>query len=297
MSLNCDFKEQMNQKVHSVEEILQEYLPRQKGRQSIIMEAMCYSLMAGGKRLRPLLMSETFRLFPGKSRALHPFMAAIEMIHTYSLVHDDLPAMDNDEYRRGRKTTHVVYGEDMGILAGDALLNEAYRLCFEACTNGKTYIAAAELLCKNAGPAGMIAGQAADLYYQGRENAGKCEAEFIVVHKTAMMIRSAVTVPAIVADMDENIVALLDEFGKQFGILFQLTDDMLDVTGDFEKLGKTVGKDAAENKLSYVQLYGMEECAALADRALQLCEQVLHELPYDASFLLLLARYVRWRET
>ena len=132
MSLNCDFKEQMNQKVHSVEEILQEYLPRQKGRQSIIMEAMCYSLMAGGKRLRPLLMSETFRLFPGKSRALHPFMAAIEMIHTYSLVHDDLPAMDNDEYRRGRKTTHVVYGEDMGILAGDALLNYAFETAFRA---------------------------------------------------------------------------------------------------------------------------------------------------------------------
>ncbi|HIX47275.1 MAG TPA: polyprenyl synthetase family protein [Candidatus Borkfalkia faecigallinarum] len=182
------------------------------------------------------------------------------------------------------------------MLAGDALLNEAYRICFEACTHGKTYVAAAELLCRNAGPAGMIAGQAADLYYQGREDAGKREAEFIVVHKTAMMLRSAVTVPAIVADLDENIRALLDEFGKQFGILFQLTDDMLDVTGDFAKLGKSIGKDAEENKLSYVQLYGMDECAALADHALLLCEQLLGELPYDASFLLALARYVRGRE-
>ena len=294
--MDTAFREQLNHYSEALEKILAEYLQSVRFRPDILDESVRYSLQNGGKRLRPALMFAVARMLGNRIETVAPFALALELIHTYSLIHDDLPAMDNDDFRRGKPSNHRVFGEGQAILAGDALLNEAYRLCFEACTNGKTYIAAAELLCKNAGPAGMIAGQAADLYYQGRENAGKCEAEFIVVHKTAMMIRSAVTVPAIVADMDENIVALLDEFGKQFGILFQLTDDMLDVTGDFEKLGKTVGKDAAENKLSYVQLYGMEECAALADRALQLCEQGLHELPYDASFLLSLARYVRWRE-
>ena len=279
-----------------IEQKLEELLPKEHCRYERLIEAMRYSLLDGGKRVRPTLVLEFCRLCGGDVQAALPFACAVEMIHTYSLIHDDLPAMDNDDYRRGRLSNHRVFGEGQAILAGDALLNEAYRICFEACTRGKTYVAAAELLCRNAGPAGMIAGQAADLYYQGREDAGKREAEFIVVHKTAMMLRSAVTVPAIVADLDENIRALLDEFGKQFGILFQLTDDMLDVTGDFAKLGKSIGKDAAENKLSYVQLYGMDECAALADHALLLCEQVLGELPYDASFLLALARYVRGRE-
>ena len=128
MNSDNDFQVQMKQKVQKIESILQEYLPKQKGYQSIIMEAMGYSLLAGGKRLRPMLMQETFRLYNGTAKSLRPFMAAIEMVHTYSLVHDDLPAMDNDEYRRGRKTTHVVYGEDMGILTGDALLNMPLRL-------------------------------------------------------------------------------------------------------------------------------------------------------------------------
>lgn len=294
--MDATFREQLNHDSEAFEKILAEYLHGVRFHPDILDESVRYSLQSGGKRLRPTLMFAVARMLGSRIETVASFALALELIHTYSLIHDDLPAMDNDDFRRGKPSNHRVFGEGQAILAGDALLNEAYRLCFEACANGKTYITAAELLCRNAGPEGMIAGQAADLYYQGRENAGKCEAEFIVVHKTAMMIRSAVTVPAIVADVDANIIALLDEFGKQFGILFQLTDDILDVTGDFVKLGKTVGKDAAEDKLSYVRLYGMEECAALADRALLLCEQILYELPYDASFLLALARYVRARE-
>ena len=293
---NTAFREQLDLYGAAFEKVLADYLQSVRFRPDVLDESVRYSLQSGGKRLRPVLLFAVTRLLGGRLESVAPFALALELIHTYSLIHDDLPAMDNDDYRRGRLSNHRVFGEGQAILAGDALLNEAYRICFEACTRGKTYVAAAELLCRNAGPAGMIAGQAADLYYQGREYAGKREAEFIVVHKTAMMLRSAVTVPAIVADLDENIRALLDEFGKQFGILFQLTDDMLDVTGDFAKLGKSIGKDAEENKLSYVQLYGMDECAALADHALLLCEQLLGELPYDASFLLALARYVRGRE-
>ncbi len=295
--MDTAFKEQMDRYCAAFEGVLAQYLQSVHFRPDILNESMRYSLENGGKRLRPALMFAVARMLGSRIEDVSQFALALEMIHTYSLIHDDLPAMDNDDYRRGKPSNHRVFGEGQAILAGDALLNDAYRICFEECTKGKTYIAAATVLCRNAGPDGMIAGQAADLYYQGREGAGKLEAEFIVLHKTAKMIRSAVVVPAIVADMDENIVALLDEFGRNFGILFQLTDDMLDVTGDFAKLGKTIGKDAAENKLSYVQLYGMEECAALADHALEVCESILGELPFDTAFLLSLARYVRGRES
>ena len=295
--MDTAFKEQMDSYCAAFKGVLAQYLQSVHFRPDILDESMRYSLENGGKRLRPALLFAVARMLGSRIEDVAQFALALEMIHTYSLIHDDLPAMDNDDYRRGKPSNHRVFGEGQAILAGDALLNDAYRICFEECAKGKTYIAAAAVLCRNAGPDGMIAGQAADLYYQGRAGAGKREAEFIVLHKTAKMIRSAVVIPAVVADMDENIVALLDEFGRNFGLLFQLTDDMLDVTGDFEKLGKTIGKDAAENKLSYVQLYGMEECAAIADHALEVCEHILGELPFDTDFLLSLARYVRGRES
>ena len=166
MSLNLDFKVQKEQKVREIEDSLQNYLPKQKGYQKIIMEAMEYSLLAGGKRLRPMLMKETYTLFGGHSKVIEPFMAAIEMVHTYSLVHDDLPAMDNDEYRRGRKTTHVVYGEDMAILAGDALLNYAFETAVKAFVlepeDSLTIGNAIRVLGEKAGIYGMLGGQVID---------------------------------------------------------------------------------------------------------------------------------------
>ena len=166
-----DYERERDRKVEEIEDILENYLPRKEGMQKVIMEAMEYSLMAGGKRLRPMLMQETYRLFGGESGIIEPFMAAIEMIHTYSLVHDDLPAMDNDEYRRGRKTTHVVYGEDMGILAGDALLNFAFEtasLAFEQYPD-KALLAgrALRVLAGKAGIYGMIGGQVVDVKETG----------------------------------------------------------------------------------------------------------------------------------
>ena len=254
--MDTAFKEQMDSYCAAFKGVLAQYLQSVHFRPDILDESMRYSLENGGKRLRPALMFAVARMLGSRIEDVAQFALALEMIHTYSLIHDDLPAMDNDDYRRGKPSNHRVFGEGQAILAGDALLNDAYRICFEECAKGKTYIAAAAVLCRNAGPDGMIAGQAADLYYQGRAGAGKREAEFIVLHKTdSRALR--VVIPAVVADMDENIVALLDEFGRNFGLLFQLTDDMLDVTGDFEKLGKTIGKDAAENKLSL--------CAAVRD--------------------------------
>ena len=292
----AEFKEQLNRYGAAFEDVLARYLQSVRFRPEILNESVRYSLQNGGKRLRPAIMFAVTRMLGGRLEDTAPFALALEMIHTYSLIHDDLPAMDNDDFRRGKPSNHRVFGEGQAILAGDALLNDAYRICMEASTKGKTYLAAATLLCKNAGPEGMIAGQAADLYYQGREDAGKLEAEFIVLHKTAKMICSAAVIPAVLADLDENLVALLEEFGKSFGFLFQLTDDLLDVTGDFSKLGKTIGKDAAESKLSYVQLYGVEGCGALADHYRELCENILAQLPFDTSFLAALTRYVRERE-
>ena len=288
MSLNCDFKEQMNQKVHLVEEVLQEYLPRQKGRQSIIMEAMCYSLMAGGKRLRPLLMSETFRLFPGKSHALHPFMAAIEMIHTYSLVHDDLPAMDNDEYRRGRKTTHVVYGEDMGILAGDALLNYAFETAFRAFVldpeDSLTIGRALSVLGEKAGIYGMIGGQVIDVKETGHA-VSKEVLDTIYKLKTAALIEAAMMIGAILGGASEEEVKKTEQIACNVGIAFQIQDDILDVTSTSEVLGKPVHSDEKNEKTTYVTLMGVEEAGRKVQELSDEAVSLLHQLPGEHEFL------------
>ena len=275
---------------------LADYLSKVTFKPDILNESFRYSLQIGGKRLRPVLMFACARMLGGKEQDVAPFAVALEMIHTYSLIHDDLPGMDNDDFRRGQPSNHKKFGEGQAILAGDALLNEAYALCFQESRRGRTYLNAAEQICLNAGARGMIAGQAADLYYQGNAEAGKAEADFIVRNKTGRMIVSAVTVPAFVYGMDENIVSLFAEYGKNLGYLFQITDDMLDVSGDFEKLGKSVGKDAREDKLSYVRLYGMEECRSLAHHYCGLCEKVLDALPFETEFLKETARFVLNRE-
>ena len=294
--METKFEQRMEELRLLFEEILAEYLQNMQVKPEILSESMQYSLKIGGKRLRPVLMFVTAQMLGGKIQDVANFALAIEMIHTYSLIHDDLPAMDNDDFRRGKPSNHKQFGEGQAILAGDALLNEAYGLCFEECNKGKSYRTAAAVLCKNAGAAGMVAGQAADLFWQGREDAGKAEAEFIILNKTAKMIMSAVTVPAYVYDADENIIALLNEFGKNFGFLFQITDDLLDYTGDFEKLGKTVGKDEQERKMSSVNLFGKEKSEELADYYCGLCQKILNELPYECSFLQELTTYVRSRE-
>ena len=294
--METKFEQRMEELRLLFEEILAEYLQNMQVKPEILSESMQYSLKIGGKRLRPVLMFVTAQMLGGKIQDIANFALAIEMIHTYSLIHDDLPAMDNDDFRRGKPSNHKQFGEGQAILAGDALLNEAYGLCFEECNKGKSYRTPAAVLCKNAGAAGMVAGQAADLFWQGREDAGKAEAEFIILNKTAKMIMSAVTVPAYVYDADENIIALLNEFGKNFGFLFQITDDLLDYAGDFEKLGKTVGKDEQERKISSVNLFGKEKSEELADYYCGLCQKILNELPYECSFLQELTTYVRSRE-
>ena len=290
-----DCKQTLEEYCAEFESVLAEYLQSMQVRPPVLAESVCYSLTLGGKRLRPVLMFACAKIFGGKPSDVAGFALALEMIHTYSLIHDDLPAMDDDDFRRGKPSNHKVFGEGQAILAGDALLNEAYSICFAECRKGRTYLNAAAELCRNAGMYGMVAGQSADLFYEGKE-AGRKEEEFIVLNKTAKMIISAVTVPAYVYAADENIIGMLHEFGKNLGFLFQITDDMLDVSGEFGKLGKTVGKDAQEDKLSAVKVYGMEKCAELADSYSETCLKILDQLPFDCEFLAELVKVIRTRE-
>ncbi len=293
MSSNNDFQAQMERKVRKIEEILQEYLPRQRGYQSIIMEAMSYSLLAGGKRLRPMLMMEAFRLYNGSSKALRPFMAAIEMIHTYSLVHDDLPAMDNDDYRRGRKTTHVVYGEDMGILAGDALLNYAFETAFKAFVtdpeNSLLTGRALTVLGEKAGIYGMIGGQVIDVRETGH-SVSKDMLDTIYKLKTSALIEASMMIGAILGGVSEEEVKKVEKIAEYVGKAFQIQDDILDVESTAEVLGKPIRSDEKNDKTTYVTLLGLEgakkEVEKLSDEAIRLLHKLSGENEYLERLLL-----------
>lgn len=261
-----NFKEEQEKRMKQVEKIIQKYLPEETGFQKTVLAAMNYSVLAGGKRLRPLFMKETYEMFGGSGKEIEPFLAAIEMVHTYSLVHDDLPAMDNDEYRRGRKTTHVMYGEAMAILAGDGLLNLAFETAAEAFALGGDPARvgkALSLFAKKAGVYGMIGGQTADI--EAENMGGKVTEElllFIHEHKTAALIQSAMMTGAILAGASDADVEKIEKIGYDIGIAFQIQDDILDVTGNEQMLGKPIGSDEKNNKVTYVTLKGLEQAQA-----------------------------------
>ncbi len=294
-----NFKEISSEKVKEIEGILTKYLPEAIGLQSRIMEAMEYSLMAGGKRLRPMLMLETYRMFGGEGEVIQPFMAAQEMIHTYSLVHDDLPAMDNDEYRRGRKTTHIVYGEDMGILAGDALLNYAFETAvkaFESAPQQSGAIGRAlKILSEKAGIYGMIGGQVVDVQSSGKVVSREV-LDFIYELKTGALIESAMMIGAVLAGASDEEVSKVKKIAKKVGMAFQIQDDVLDVTSTAEILGKPILSDEKNEKTTYVTILGLEgaqkEVKRLSDEALAL----LFELPGQKDYLEILIRELIHRE-
>ena len=283
-----NFKEIYQIKTKEIEGILHKYLPKQEGYQAVIMEAMEYSLMAGGKRLRPMLMQETYRLFGGKSRVIEPFMAALEMIHTYSLVHDDLPAMDNDDYRRGRKTAHIVYGEDIGILTGDALLNYAFETASGAfdmepersCQIGK----ALQILARKAGIYGMIGGQVVDVKSAGESVSGE-KLDFIYRLKTGALIEAAMMIGAILGGADEKQVKLAEEIAGKTGLAFQIQDDILDITGTAEILGKPIHSDEKNDKTTYVTWKGISEAKALVEKLSHEAVELLMSLEPKEEYL------------
>ena len=256
----------LREKTEEINKLLLKYLPAEEKECAEVLRAMRYSIEAGGKRLRPIILLHVGDMYGAKRTFTEPFAAALEMIHTYSLVHDDLPAMDNDDLRRGKPTTHKVFGEGMGVLAGDGLLNLAYEtalLAFsetEGAEETMRIIRALRLLVKNAGWQGMIGGQCADLMAEKEEPASPADTVvYIHEHKTAAMIESAFQIGAILGDVDEKDVETLGAIAEDVGIAFQIQDDILDIEGDSALLGKPVGSDLEEGKLTYPHVFGMEK--------------------------------------
>ena len=306
MSLNgnlnkSQFMEELQQKVEHINNVLEKFLPAEEGQQRIIFEAMNYSVRAGGKRLRPILMEETYHMFGGSSAVIEPFMAAIEMIHTYSLVHDDLPAMDNDEYRRGKKTTHAVYGEAMGILAGDALLNMAYETAAKAfgMEVADTRVARAfAVLAKKAGVYGMVGGQVVDVESEKSDDCPitREKLDFIYRLKTGALIESSMMIGAILAGASSDEVSRVEQIAAKLGLAFQIQDDVLDVTSTLEVLGKPVGSDEKNNKATYVTFEGLDKAVSDVERISKDAEEQLDDLGYDDAFLKELFEYLIHRE-
>ncbi len=263
---------------------------------AVLQESMAYSLLNGGKRVRPVLALACADVLGVSHEEILPFALALEMIHTYSLIHDDLPAMDNDDYRRGKLASHKAFGEANAILAGDGLLNEAYALCLEMCKKGEKYVWASKFLNECAGVRGMIAGQSADLK-QSEANAPVSEAELLYIyeHKTGKLLLAPVAIASILSG--NKFYLPLENFGKRLGKLFQMTDDILDVTGDFGKLGKSIGKDEKENKLTCIKVYGLEGAKLQAELCAEECRSLLEGVDGDTQFLLTLVDYVLTRRS
>lgn len=300
-----DFKDRLSAAQKEVNEVIEAFLPKEEGKARLIFEAMNYSVRNGGKRLRPLLMRESFRAFGGdkltEKLLTEPFMAAIEMIHSYSLVHDDLPEMDNDMYRRGKLTTHAAYGQDIAVLAGDALLNYAYETIISACVSADTAekrlaaVRAAEIISVKAGVYGMVGGQTVDVSKTG-QRLDDSELEFIYELKTGALLEAALTVGAVLAGATDEKVAKIETASKKIGMAFQIKDDILDETSTDEVLGKPVHSDAENNKTTYVTLHGIETAAKEADRLAVEAKIILDELGLCGDFLSGLFNYLVERQ-
>ncbi|WP_035769126.1 polyprenyl synthetase family protein [Butyrivibrio sp. NC2002] len=296
--------ETLNEKAAQVEAVLKKYLPKEDKYNSVVVDAMNYSLLAGGKRIRPVLMKEVYRLLGGNSLdTIEPFMAAIEMIHTYSLVHDDLPAMDNDEYRRGRKTTHVVYGPGMATLAGDGLLNFAFEtalksfLCADKLSDYDGEISdrrvyALKILAGKAGVYGMVGGQCADIEAEGKTSATEEELIYIHENKTAAMLESSMMIGAILAGADSKRVNEIEQAARKIGVAFQIQDDILDIIGNQDELGKPIGSDEKNEKTTYVSLNGLERSKEDVKKLSEEAIDILKDIEGSSEFLLPLVEWM-----
>ena len=283
-----NFQDELKKRTEEINKVIQSYLPEEEGFAKTMAQAMNYSILAGGKRLRPMLILETLRLFGGEEKLAYPFMAAMEMIHTYSLVHDDLPAMDNDEYRRGRKTTHIVYGEAMGILAGDALLNYAFETAvkaFEIAPEKSLLIGKAlKILAEKAGIYGMIGGQVVDVASCG---VGLDEGmlNFIYELKTGALIESSMMIGALLAGAEDAELEKVQKIASDVAIAFQIQDDILDVTSTTEELGKPVHSDEKNEKTTYVTLKGLEKATRDVEVISQEALELLSGLDRENTYL------------
>ncbi|SHE68762.1 geranylgeranyl diphosphate synthase, type II [Lactonifactor longoviformis DSM 17459] len=289
MENSVNFKEELQKKTERAERIIRRYLPAEEGFSQRMAEAVNYSMTAPGKRLRPIMMEEAYLLFLGRDRmAIEPFMAALEMIHTHSLIHDDLPALDNDDYRRGKKTTHVVYGEAAAILAGDALLNYAYEtafLAFQSNTDPAVIGQALEILGRKTGIHGMLGGQGVDVENDGIP-INREMLNYIYRNKTSALIEAALMTGAVLAGAEKYELEAMERIGRNIGLAFQIQDDILDVTGDEKELGKPVHSDEKNHKTTWVTLQGLKDAHKEAEKLTQEAVCELSSLTGDGEFLI-----------
>lgn len=274
-------------KIKQLKELVDNYLSnyfKNKGSyNSLIYDAANYSLNVGGKRIRPILFMLVYNMYKGKDKEIIDMAAAIEMIHTYSLIHDDLPCMDNDDLRRGKPTNHKVYGENIAVLAGDALLNEAMILLMDfSIKNGKDALVAAREIAYAAGADGMIGGQVVDIINEGKK-ISKEELNYMHLKKTGELIRASIVAGAILAEVDKSEIELLNKFGLNLGLAFQIKDDILDLTGDVNKLGKNTLADG--NKSNFITMYGLEECKVMCENLTDECIAILEKISVNTDIL------------
>lgn len=292
------FKEQLNNYIDLVNKYLSSYLNQENGHNSILIDSMRYSLFAGGKRLRPVLALAAYDLFGQDRSEVMPYACALEMIHTYSLIHDDLPAMDNDDYRRGKLTNHKVYGEGIAILAGDGLLNYSFEIMLKNALkqeNPYPHIRSIKEIANSAGINGMIGGQIVDLKSENK----KVEQDilnYIHLNKTAALITAPLKVGAIIGGANESDIKIMEEIGLNLGLAFQIQDDILDVIGDENKLGKSTGSDMENHKSTYPALFGLEESINKVQELTDKVNSLLKPYNEKSNFLLDLNNYLMKRE-
>ena len=296
-----DIKNELLVRAESAEDVVCRFLPDVEGHQGMIFDAMEYSVTAGGKRLRPILMNETYIMFGGKSDVIEPFMAVIEMIHTYSLVHDDLPAMDNDMLRRGKPTTHATYGEAMGILTGDALLNYAFETALNAYdaedADVNAITSAMRILARKAGVFGMIGGQVVDVMSEKHQlEIDEERLHFIYELKTGALIEASMMIGAALAGASEEEITTVESVASMIGMAFQIQDDILDIEGDEAKLGKPIGSDERNEKSTYVTFAGIEKSKQEVRRLTDEAIEKLNSLPKHNDFLVELLNYLVYRD-
>lgn len=291
-----DLKQEMKERCAYIEAALEKAVPEQQAFPPVIFEAMRYSLLAGGKRLRPMMVLAACEAVGGKKEDALPFACALEMIHTYSLIHDDLPAMDNDDYRRGRLTNHKVFGEDMAILAGDGLLHHAMETMADACLKNPTpqTTGAMKAIAHGAGIFGMLTGQVVDVHFEGKP-LDKETLDFIHLHKTAAMIRGALEAGAIVGGADKETAEQFGLAGEKIGVAFQILDDILDVTSTMEELGKPIHSDEKNHKTTYVTLYGIEKSREIAAQLSEEAMDIWKKQGDSCAFLAALTEYLTTR--
>lgn len=288
-----DFKEELKEKVKFVDEYMEKFLPPEDKYPEIIHKAMRYSVFAGGKRLRPIMVMEACRAFGGDVEKAMPFACAIEMIHTYSLIHDDLPALDNDDYRRGRLTSHKMFGENMAILAGDALLHHAFETMAEACVkmNDIKYTKAMLAIVQGAGINGMVAGQVVDVISEGKE-IDKDTLDYIHKNKTAAMIIGALKAGAEIGGASDEEIKNIERVGELVGVAFQIQDDILDVTSTLEELGKPINSDEKNHKVTYATMFGVEDASKIVLDMSNEALEILNSMGDRMEFLERLTEYL-----